>query len=103
MLLTLVACAQNTEDPTGTLDGNVSAEVTEAETGDPNFTCDLPANLNYGDQTVGILFANVGGRRDELISEYGMEDFSFFSMDSNNMVYQTLGYGLLPQRHLCRG
>lgn len=50
MLLSSVACAQSTEDPTGTLNGDVSAEATEGETGDPNFTCDLPANLNYGDE-----------------------------------------------------
>ena len=56
MLLTLVACAQNTEDPTGTLDGEASAEVTEGETGDPNFICDLPDDLNYGNEKIGILY-----------------------------------------------
>ena len=94
MLLTLVACAQNTEDATGTLDGEASAEVTEVETGDPNFTCDLPTDLNYGNETIGILYANVGGRRDELISEYGMGVVADSVYERNVMVEEQLGVKL---------
>ena len=94
MLLSSVACAQSTEDPTGTLNGDASAEVTEGETGDPNFTCDLPANLNYGDEIIGILYANVGGRRDELISEYGMGVVSDAVYERNILVEEQLGVQL---------
>ena len=93
MLLTLVACAQSTEDPKGTL-GDTSTGGAEGETGDPNYTCDLPANLNYGGETIGILYASVGGRRDELISEYGMGVVSDSVHERNVMVEEQLGVEL---------
>lgn len=90
MLLSLVACGQNTEDPTGTLNGQTSEAVTEGETGDPNYICDLPADLNYGDELIAILYANVGGRRDELVSEYGMGVVADAVYERNIMVEEQL-------------
>ena len=67
MLLSLVACGETTDDPV--VNETKGEDATEAETADPNFTCDLPANLNYGGDTIGVLYANVNNKGDELISE----------------------------------
>ena len=53
MFLSLVACGVTPEDPTGSSEGLASTEGTETETEDPNYTCDLPTDLNYGGETVG--------------------------------------------------
>ena len=94
MLFSLVACGQTTEDPTGSSEGLASTEGTEAETADPNFTCDLPSDLNYGGETIGILYADVNGRRDELVSEYGMGVVADAVYERNVLVEEQLGVHL---------
>ena len=68
MLLSLVACGESVDDP-AVNETKDDAVVSEAETADPNFTCDLPSNLDYGNDTVGILYVNANNKADELISE----------------------------------
>ena len=75
MLLSLVACGESVDDPAAN-ETKDDAAVSEAETSDPNFTCDLPSNLDYGNDTVGILYVNANNKADELISEkLSMEEF----------------------------
>ena len=68
MLLSLVACGESVDDPAAN-DTKDDAAVSEAETTDPNFTCDLPSNLNYSGEAIGILYANVNNKGDEMVSE----------------------------------
>lgn len=68
MLLSLVACGESVDDPAAN-ETKDDAAVSEEETADPNFTCDLPSNLDYGNDTVGILYVNANNKADELISE----------------------------------
>ena len=71
MLLSLAACGE-TDDPAAD-ESKDQGSVTEAETADPNYTCDLPADLNYQNATIGILYADVNNKGDELVSEdYGL-------------------------------
>ena len=67
MLLSLVACGVGDENETG--DGHESNAVSEQETLDPNFTCELPSDLKYGGAKMGILYADVNNKGDELASE----------------------------------
>ncbi|MBQ3506956.1 MAG: hypothetical protein IJA91_00270 [Clostridia bacterium] len=67
MLLSLVACGETVDAPDNeTKDEGV---VTEQETADQNYVCDLPSDLKYGGETIGVLYANVNNKGDELISE----------------------------------
>ena len=67
MLLSMAACGQTTDDPAGETKDN--SQVTEGVTEDQNFVCDLPGDLNYGGETIGILYANVNNKGDEMVSE----------------------------------
>ncbi|MBQ4111781.1 MAG: hypothetical protein IJD38_03180, partial [Clostridia bacterium] len=68
MMLSLVACATGDDGPSGD-DTKDQGTVNEQETADPNFTCDLPSNLDYKGETIGILYADVNNKGDELVSE----------------------------------
>ncbi|MBQ7379153.1 MAG: hypothetical protein IJW70_05680 [Clostridia bacterium] len=59
----LVACA-NSNDPAQDSQG----EQTEQETGDPNYTDEVPA-LNFGDETITILSRDKFGVNDEFFAE----------------------------------
>ncbi|MBQ2806296.1 MAG: hypothetical protein IJF08_04535, partial [Clostridia bacterium] len=59
----LVACAE-TNDPEGESQGAQS----EAETGDPNYTDDVP-ELSFGGETVTILSRDKFGVNDEFYAE----------------------------------
>ncbi len=67
MLLSMAACGQTTDDPAGETKDN--SQVTEGVTEDQNFVCDLPGDLNYGGETIGVLYANVNNKGDEMVSE----------------------------------
>ena len=54
MLVPLASCAAEGEKNRET--ESVTQAVTEAETTDPNYTCDLPADLNYNNTEVNIMF-----------------------------------------------
>ena len=69
MLLSLAACGESTDDPKDEQGSKDTGAVSEQETADPNYTCDLPSNLNFGGETIGILFDNVNHKGDELVSE----------------------------------
>lgn len=68
MLLSLVACGESNDDPQGEQSSQDNGAA-EQETADPNYVCDLPSNLNYGGEKIGVLYADVNNKGDELISE----------------------------------
>lgn len=68
MLLSLVACGESTDDP-AVDESKEQGTVNEEETVDPNYTCDLPSDLNYDNAAIGILYADVNNKADELVSE----------------------------------
>ena len=67
MMVSMAACA--------TGDGSTSDETqnqgtsNEQVTADPNYICDLPSDLNFNGTTIGILYADVNNKADELVSE----------------------------------
>lgn len=67
MLLPMTACGTGDE----TVDSVESATQArlEEETQDLRYVCELPAELDYKDEEVNILFVKKSGRDDELISE----------------------------------
>ncbi len=90
MLLSLVACGEAVEDPTG--ETKPQGTVAEQETADPNYTCDLPSDLNYGGETIGILYANVNNKGDEMVSEkLGLGVVSDAVYERNLAVQEMLG------------
>ena len=65
MLMSLVACSS----PDDVTDDTKTAETEiRGETGDPNFTCDLPGSLSFNNTEVTTMYVNVDGRADELYS-----------------------------------
>ncbi len=70
MLLPMTACGNDPDEPLQTDAATTEAAIDE-ETSDPNYTCDLPANLNYGNTTIGFLYPGNGAfkRGKELKSE----------------------------------
>ncbi len=68
MLLPLAACATSGDDPITETTGSEDNVVTEADTADQNYLCDLPDNLNFQGTEVSIMALKSAGRDDELIS-----------------------------------
>ena len=68
MLLGMVACGESADDSSGDESKN-QGNANEQETADPNYTCDLPSDLNFNGATIGILYADVNNKADELVSE----------------------------------
>ena len=92
MLLSLVACGESVDDPTS--ETKPQGLVTEQETTDQNYVCDLPSNLNYGGETIGILYANVNNKGDEMVSEkLGLGVVSDAVYERNLAVQEMLGVG----------
>ena len=67
MLFPLVSCEKDNKENDTTLPP--AEQTTEGETTDPAYTCDLPANLNFGGTTINIRCVMSAGRDDELYSE----------------------------------
>lgn len=65
MMLPLAACGtpDDVTEITTSAENNV-----EAETTDPNYTCDLPDELDYKGEEISFLVVKKAGREDELIS-----------------------------------
>ena len=99
MLFSMVACATGGDDPSGdeTKDQGTQNEV---ETADPNYVCDLPSDLNFKDATIGILYADVNNKGDELVSEkLGLGVVSDAVYERNIAVQEWLkvGFELYPE------
>lgn len=91
MILPLSACGAGTDDPAHdcTQGSDTSAEQ---ETADPNYVCDLPADLDYGGETVGILYVDAFEKKTELISEkLGEGVVSNAVYERNAIVQEELG------------
>ncbi len=67
MLLGTMSCGTGDDTPDETI-GQTEA-ISESVTEDPNYVCDLPSDLDYEGATINIIYADVTGRRDELVSE----------------------------------
>ncbi len=67
MLLPLASCATG---DTGTASDTTRDSVTqEVDTENRDYLCDLPNDLNFGEEEVNLMCINAPGRKDELISE----------------------------------
>ncbi len=90
MLLSLVACGEVTDEPTA--ESQDQGTVTEQETIDQNYVCDLPADLKFPGETISILYANVNNKGDELVSEkLGLGVVSDAVYERNIAVQEMLG------------
>ena len=89
MLLSLVSCGEILNNPAGTNGNNGNNQ--EIDTSDELYQCDLPDDLNYGDETVNILFAKVTGRDDELVDDGTGGVVSEAVHERNVMVEEMLG------------
>jgi hypothetical protein len=99
MLLSLVACGESADDPSGDETKDQGAQ-TEAETADPNYVCDLPTDLDFKNATIGILYADVNNKGDELVSEkLGLGVVSDAVYERNIAVQEWLkvGFELYPE------
>ncbi len=105
---TLAACAETTEKPSETVAetnaptadtstaGSDTEAITEPETDDTNYQCDLPDDLNFGDEEVNILYIKAPGREDELVSEkMGAGIVSDAVFERNSIVQTGLGVKLV--------
>ena len=95
MLLPMAACGNATDDDTVTTDA-VNQTVAEEETRDPNFTCELPDDLNYGNAEINIMYGTSPGQEDELYSErLGLGTVSDAVYERNLAVENRLGVKLV--------
>ena len=91
MLFSMAACATGGDDPSGDETKDQGTQ-NEGETADPNYTCDLPSDLNYKDATIGLLFADVNNRGDEFgAEELGHGVVSDAVYERNVAVQEMLG------------
>ncbi len=69
MLLSAVSCGKPDGEGQDTLPPKDAETLAEGETADPNYTCDLPDDLNFGGTEVNIMHTKNAGREDEMPSE----------------------------------
>lgn len=67
LLLSFAACANN--DPPDAPGTTAVSNAPTEETEDPRYRCDLPDSLDYGGETVHLIYADCPGRNDEFVSE----------------------------------
>ncbi len=95
MLFGMCACGEagDTPDVNGTNDGG-NENVSEAETDDPNYVCDLPTDLDYKGELIGILYIDYNDKKQELISEeLGRGVISDAVYERNILVQEQLKVG----------
>ncbi len=72
MLISAASCASPNDKTSDTTNNSSHATaedtlpVSEAETEDPSYICDIPEDLDYDGDTVVVLYDDVTGRRDEM-------------------------------------
>ncbi len=95
MLLPMAACGTNDGEVVDTLPPKDSETVAEGETADPNYVCDIPEDLNYGNAEVNIMYGTSPGQEDELYSEkLGLGTVSDAVYERNLAVETRLGVKL---------
>ena len=67
MLFSLAACGTGEDGPDSA--ETTSGSAVEENTENMDYVCELPDDLNYGDEEINIMYVKVAGRDDELISE----------------------------------
>ncbi len=71
-LLGSTACASSEDNPRETDASTALKDTTpesEVETVNQNFVCDLPEDLDFGGETMVFLYADVTGRKDEMVPD----------------------------------
>ncbi len=99
ILVGTVGCANNAENPVSTdpSDNSTTTTTTEPESQDPNYVCDLPADLNYGGAEINILYTNSSGAGDELVSDGSSGGIVSDAVHERNvLVEEMLGVKLAP-------
>ena len=90
MLLSLVSCGEVVDELVE--ETKNQGVVSEKETADQNYVCDLPSDLKYSGETISILYANVNNKGDELVSEkLGLGVVSDAVYERNIAVQEMLG------------
>ena len=90
MMMSMVACA--TGDGSSSDETKDQGTSNEQVTADPNYTFDLPSDLNFNGATIGILYADVTNKADELVSEkLGLGVVSDAVYERNLAVTEWLG------------
>ncbi len=69
MLLSTVACGESSENGDGSAGEKQTNASNEKDTQNTDYVCDLPSDLNYGGETVNILFTDMAGKEDELVAD----------------------------------
>ncbi len=107
LLLPMASCAAPDDNPAetspesaalDTSDRGTTADtdaLTEADTTNQNYECDLPDDFNYGGEEINILYIKAPGRADELVSEkLGSGTVSDSVFERNTIVETKLGVKL---------
>ena len=95
MVFGMASCAagDETDNPAAVTTGGISDE---GETEDPNYTCELPAGLNYNSEEINIMYGNSPGQSDEMYSEkLGLGTVSDAVYERNVAVENQLGVKLV--------
>lgn len=96
MLFSIPSCGNTAEKDDQTMPAEAPTEnITEGETLDPDYVCDLPDDLNFGNTEVNFLYVKKDGRDDELPSDkLGLGTVSDAVYERNLTVENSLGIKL---------
>lgn len=87
--VSFVACASDNEDPKETSGAETtSGEQDQEDKGDPNFTDEVPDNLDFGKAVINILALEKKGVDDELIAEGESADLIPTAVFSRNQTIE---------------
>lgn len=67
LLFGMMSCGETAVEDTDESKDQIT--TAEQETEDPNFVCDLPSDLDYNEEQIGILYIDFNNKKRELISE----------------------------------
>ena len=89
MLFGMAACGEAAETPTDESKDQIT--TIEDETEDPDYVCDLPSDLDYNGEQIGILYIDFNNKERELISdELGQGVVSDAVFERNTLVQEQL-------------
>lgn len=89
MLFGMVACGEAAETPSDESKDQIT--TIEDETENPNYVCDLPSDLDYNEEQIGILYIDFNNKERELISdELGQGVVSDAVFERNTLVQEQL-------------
>ena len=95
MILPAASCAASDDDGPAVTTAADTQNAEEQDTRDPNYICELPDDLDFGDAEVNIMYGNSPGQEDELHSEkLGLGTVSDAVYERNLAVENQLGVKL---------